>query len=276
VNGVSDTVADVLVVLTNWKRPANVRLIVQAFLAQTVPVDIVVVDNSPKDGESEFNEPELAARLLDVWRFRDNAGPPCRFAPSFMRHSHRYILFHDDDLLPGPRAVEHLMEAAKRAGERFATIGQTGRRFEGGPNSYRHPMPGYQWLYVPRNVKRSENLTPVDMTCRSHFVRADQMQHVLTFKWELLRTLGSEKVRPAIDVHDDLLLCLGIQKVKGWPSYLTHVGPPETCLRRQNLPAPYAVSERQPHHAERTDLIQWAELLGWRSVWQAAEKELAA
>jgi len=256
---------DVLVVLTNWVRPDNVVKIVSAFRSQTVPVQLVLVDNSPHEYEEFWREhPDTVSQLDDYWRFLNNAGPPCRFAPAWMRHDHKYVLFYDDDLLPGPRAVEYLLDMAESVKDAFATIGEIGRRFRQNASG--------EWQYVARNIGRGPALTPVDCTCRAHFVCAEVMSLVLQWKWQLLSRFGDdghlEGDRRGWWREDDFLLSLGIQAAMRWPSYLTPAGPPETQLKYKGLPAPNAHCARQFHCTDRDRHINMAAAIGWRSLIQ--------
>ena len=250
----------VLVVQTCWKRPANTRRQVEHLRSQSWPLRVVIVDNSPDD-----QEPLGVKRddmVVDIYRVHQNLGPPCRFLPAYSLHDYKYVWWLDDDFLPRPRALEHLVATAEKLDGKFSTISQKGRRFERAPV---HPKwEGKDWLYVQRNIKREEEPVPVDMTVRAHFVRADLIHHALSFKWELLSTFGESAVRPAIDIHDDILLCVGISKATGYPCYLTPTGPMDTLILGKDLPDDHAVSERLPHHMERTELINYAAQVGAR------------
>jgi hypothetical protein len=265
---------DVLSILTNYKRPRNLRLIVDAFRRQTHSVDIVVVDNHP-ESEQQFALPN-GLDVEDIWRFRNNAGPPCRFAPAWMLHQYKYCLFFDDDLLPGSRAVEHLQATAALLNGRFATIGRFGRRFHGGNRDYMGHYRGQgDWRYVPRNIKLGNRPTPVDMTCRAHFVRADCMWRVLEFTWAMRTKHGDDSHqkgdRRGWWREDDMLLALGIQRDTGYPSYLVPHGDPETSLRRAELPDKHAHSRRPDHGHDRSRCVRMAVECGWQSLWHDAE-----
>ena len=66
---------DVRVILTNWRRPKNLIPIAKAFREQSVPVEIVVVDNS--GGKKFALSDEVRDTVDDVITFGDNAGPAC-------------------------------------------------------------------------------------------------------------------------------------------------------------------------------------------------------
>lgn len=254
-----------LVILTNYTRPDNLPPIIRAFREQTVPVDIVVVDNAPlADGvgkETKLREgyPEPSFKDADdVWRFTRNAGPPCRFAPAFMDNDHEFFLFFDDDMLPGVAAVEHLVKTAERIAGPWATLGEIGRIYD-------------NCRYVSRNIRRWEGCRPVDMTARAHFVEAKRIGNVLETKRVLIDKFGDE-ARRLLSVHDDILLCqsaqlrfslrLGNQTC----SYLTPKGTSETLLRSRDLDdGKTGVSRRPNFLAERNRLIEMMHVIGWRS-----------
>jgi len=268
----------VLAVLTNYARPQNLPQIVRALRRQTHPVKIVIVDNSPAKTASEDGDQHDLTRIRksvdDIWRFEQNAGPPCRFAPAFMQHDCSHILFLDDDMLPGFHAVEHLVNTATQLKNEFATLGEFGRRFHGGNRSYMQGFHGRgEWRYVCRNVKRGHEPTPVDMTCCAHFVRADMMQHVLSFKWDMIHKHGCDEDldgdRRGWWREDDMLLSLGIQQGTGLKSYLTPMPRRRVrmSLRQRMLAAPHAHSSRPHHLQDRTRFIHLALQSGWQSLW---------
>ena len=259
--------ADVLVMLTNWKRPGNLVPIARAMRAQSVPVKIVVADNHPPvlaGADDPFALPAEVADLADdVWRWTTNAGPPCRFAPALMRHDCKYTLFYDDDMVPGPRAVEHLLRTADQLDGQFATIGEIGRRFHGDAGSG-------ELSYVSRNIRCRAHPVAVDMTCRAHFVRSSTIIGAIHLKWAMLSiahfSSTPNKVAEAVAIHDDILLCLGIQRDLGCPSYLIPQPTSSNTLKQSQLPSPWAVGARTEHITQRTSLIWWAEMAGWDRI----------
>ena len=188
----------VLVVLTNFKRPDNNRKIVQAFKRQShQPENTILLDfNGDIDGMD-----------CEIWRYPDPGGPACRFAPIVVAHKYDYILWHDDDLLPGDKCIEHYIDNAKKLNDKFATLGCVGRRFTYSDSRVE---------YVSRNLRLRRQPVWVDMTCRSHFVRADLAHHALRYMSE---------AKPFIDeseliIHDDFWLCLGIRYATRHASHL--------------------------------------------------------
>ena len=249
----------ILAIVTNYSRPNNIPLVVDALREQSVPVDIVVVDNSPeKPDGSDTLQLTLHDKSLwadDIWRFVQNHGPPCRFAPAFMDHSHEFIWFIDDDLLPGSRAVDHLCDTYEWMDGKVSTIGEIGR------------IHTPQGEYVRRNVRRQPFPCRVDMTARAHFVRTEHVRHVLNYKWDLINRFGDE-ARELVSIHDDLLLCCAIQMETAFPSCLTAVDPSESKLiRTRDLPdGGGGVSAKAGFLEQRHRLIQMFQAIGWESL----------
>ena len=236
----------VLVVLSLWKRPDNTLRQETAMMHHGT----AIVDSSPVQYGS--------------WNVPDH-GPPTRFAPAFMHHDYDAYLFLDDDFLPTEGAVANCVRVAQSLDWKFSTIGQVGRRYA--------PADDGGLRYVKRNIRLRSNPVPVDLTCRAHFVRADLMRHVLNFKWDLLdlvRAAGSEDDRALFGrscrTDDDLLLCHGIARATGWPSYLIPSGPAESMIIASELPdGGGGVSSQSDHVPRRNRMIQAARDVGWES-----------
>ena len=248
--------SNVLVVLTNWSRPANLPVIIQAFKRQTVSVDIVCIDNSHVDAMG------LGSVGVETWRVPRNLGPPCRFVPAAADVGHEFVLFFDDDMVPGPSAVDGLLKCAADCHGKFATIGQIGRRFG---SRRRGSILRYRRLNSPRLPR---HLCPCDMTCRAHFVRREAVVHALAFR-ELLIARKRADCLVHVGIHDDILLCQGAQLATGWPSYLIPIGAAEYDLNVCELDDSNALNHRRRSHVqERHDLANWSVELGWKSLWK--------
>jgi hypothetical protein len=260
----------VLVVLTNWKRPQNIPGILEALEQQTVKAPVLLVDNAPDPKPAGDPVDPLRARFLDVWRFTENHGPPCRLAPAMVYHDYRYYLFLDDDYLPGRCCVENMLANARSLRDRFSTIGWLGRRFkqESGALLYhygewrKHVVDPHGHLATPSRV---------DMTIRGHLVQACHVPHALSFKWKLM---GEHRASLATSLgrHDDFLLCQGIQTATRLPSYLAAAmaGGSEGARVWKELPTEddrdVAARHRPGHQEERTACIRAAARMGWRSL----------
>jgi hypothetical protein len=249
-------------IITNWRRLNNVDLILERLYAQTVPfAKIIVVDNA--DGKNRYTHlglEDMGHDKPDIWRFPDNGyGPPCRFAPALVNWRYKYTFFIDDDILPGPEAHAHLLEAAELLHDDFATIGEVGR-------VYALNQPNY--VYVRKDVLRlPERCTRVDLTCRAHFVRTANIKHAITMRDHLLAKFGAPQEGPDDWTrHDDILLCHGIQLYTDSCSYITHKGSDDTLIRAEDLPEPEAMWHRPGHVASRQDLINLTRQLGWEGL----------
>jgi len=251
--------SDVLAIVTNWRRPANVSRIVERLHNQTVRPTIVVVDNS---GRSTQAEPDLS-HADDAWTFNANHGPPCRWAPALMDTQHKYTLFVDDDLLPGVRAVEYCLQAAAELKDRFATLGAVGR-------IYGWQADGSKTLYRKRNVRRYQHeFRKVDLTCRIHFVLTELVYAAVRFRHLLSREQVPHHV---LCTHDDIILCQSVQIEMDAPSYLFPKSYGTSCdtkwsLLSKNLPANRAetVSAQPDHVSDRTALIKKC----WDTEWES-------
>ena len=266
---------EVLVVLTCYSRPQNMPQVIDAWNRQTVPVNVIVVDNrkwTPIDfetyqGDTESIEEYPCSQLsgngydapLDVWRWMENSGCPCWLAPAIMLgHKYKYIVRADDDLLPGKRAVEHLLKTAYVCDDDFSTIGQVGRRFT-------------EDKYNRSNVKQwpfcDSKMTRVDLTCRALMVKSRDVIHAFDFRQQLLDT-GEPDAAKLVDVHDDFLICMGVQLATEHPSYITsYTDDDETQLVKTDIPnGPESCYKRPGHYEERQRMVELSRMVGWRSL----------
>lgn len=243
------------VILSNWKRPDNLRPIIAALKQQTIPFSkVVLVDNAT----SAYSCPaDITASVTRYWRFPDdNLGPTNRFAPALLDYRPEYTLFLDDDLLPGIRMHEYLLEQARACSNVFATIGQIGRIYRKNVDD--------TLTYVMRDVTTNNStLTPVDLTCRAHFVKTADVRHALTMRDRLL----ADVEQPDWFRHDDILLCTGVQCATNQRSYVLSKPATEQAIIKKNLPNPHAISSRADHLSSRTALINATQrIAGWKSL----------
>lgn len=244
-----------LAVITNYLRPENVSQIIGILKAQ--PCDIVLADNSPDKGP--LRPGFEAGAVRDVFRWQINSGPPCRFAPALMLPEYKYVLFIDDDLLPGERCIELCEQAAKDLADRFATIGEMGRRF----------LPTQDGIaYDPTNITgRDKRIRVVDATVRMHFCVRKWVSHAIRMRDALIGRVSADALW-----HDDLLLCQGIQAAEKVPSYVLRRWGAEGSLIEKNMPMYQerfqAMSEKSSHVPTRTELLRSMQKLGWKSLYR--------
>lgn len=251
------------VILSNWRRPNNVKLILQQLADQTVRFDkIVVVDN----GVEPLSD-ETLKYVDDLWKFPDNkVGPPCRFAPALIDFRTDYTLFLDDDMLPGKNMHKTLLAVADAKNNMFATIGDIGRIYN---------LVGTRLVYERMDVRRdnafdpeyANGLRPVDLTCRAHFVITRNVLTAMEFREHLIQKVGPPDPDDADwSRHDDILLCHGIQAKTKYPSYILPDGDKEIRILNKNLPEPNAMWHRPGHATSRQWLLNNSKSFGWNSL----------
>jgi FkbM family methyltransferase len=229
------------VVLINYKRPANVRAIVKAFREQTVPCDIALIDAA---ADQEF---QLDKEVLDnvdvVYRCNKNFGPFDRYVPIGAFY-HEFTYFHDDDMLPGNRLIEHFVNSADSL-PGFGVLGQQGRIVDerGG--------------YHPSRVDRRDAPVPVDIVVRGFFVRTSNLP-------ALLQQRTNFGLIPSTELEDDLLLCTAMNMILGLTNYLTPIDvDPETKMNKSEMSGAHARHERWNHVPARTGFCSRAIASGW-------------
>lgn len=244
---------NLLLVLTNFSRPQNMPQVIRAWREQTVKADhLVVVDNAPPN----YYPCHTLDGVDDVWRMTRNLGCSCHLAPALMlSHRYSYTLFADDDLLPGPKAIETVLVKAKELKDDFATIGQVGRNFH-----LDQPI-GKRYVYgnAPDGM--------CDVTCRCSLVRSEGLPIILQFRDCLVETFGDDAA-DLTDIHDDLLTCLGIQGELRIPSYCFTPTDPSCRLIKTELGSndDKSVYRRPQHLAERNRFVDMAVQVGWKPV----------
>lgn len=249
-------VPSVAAILTNWKRPRNIPPLVESLRSQSLRPTIVLVDNSPTPPEQHGEPFYHVTRAVDeYWRFPDR-GVISRFAPALLDLSHEYTLFLDDDLLPGKRCVESLVELAGKLEDRFSTIGQIGRNYR---------RVGFAYEYIRRNVGRhATEPTPVDMTARAHFCVTSSIVECARW-WRHAANLLPSHV---ISHNDDVCLCQSIQRETGHASYLIPGWDSDCLLRTHDMPSNDALSASSGFVESRTKLINVFADFGWKSLAQ--------
>ena len=229
------------VVLINYKRPHNIRGIIQAFRQQTVPCHISLID-AAAGPEFEIGS-EIRAIADTVYSWNHNFGPYNRYVPIAV-YSHEYTYFHDDDMLPGRRLIEHLIQAADSLPQ-FGVLGQQGRYVSADGS------------YEPRGVARTDHFLPVDIVVRGYFVRTKNLPAVIEHR----HAMG---LFPDATLEDDLLLCTAMSMIHGLTNYLTpRDADPESSMNKSELSAEFARYVRGNHRVDRTNFCRRAIAAGW-------------
>lgn len=237
---------EVLAVVTSWKRPGSIPIVIESLRNQSVPVHVCLLACAQG---TDFGLPVSVRCSADTLiEFHKNDFGPCsRFIPPLMMPQFKWTLFAVDDHLMGPRYVEHLLATAERLNGKFATIGQQGRNLRDGELSGRRVMP-------------QVGPEPADCIITSELCLTADVPHALTFRSELLAK------NPSVSTfEDDLILCMGIQKAKGYPSIVAPAPDVESCWNTRRLDAPHALSARPNHRELRNEFVRTAIDCGWES-----------
>ncbi len=225
--------AEVECVVVAW-RAENLEPVLKAFRGQTVPCFVtVVVANRMANGAAV---PEEVLKLADrVFRLSEDFGAYNRFLPAFACDK-KYVYLHDDDMLPGPRCVEHFLREARRLGN-FGVIGQEGRIFPGG-NSYdaARILPGAE-------------ARQVDMIVRGYFLPSRNLPLILQARLDL-------ELRAGDDLEDDMILACAMRRNR-LPAYVIREHPdPATRNCCQELSNAAARHRRPDHLAKRQAFVR--------------------
>jgi hypothetical protein len=252
----------VLAVVQNWRRPFNIRQVVESLRAQTVPLHIALVDCAD---DPRFSVDQGTTRLCDdIFEAKRNNGPACRFIPPLMLPQFKHCYFAVDDHLPGPRHVECLLQTASRLEGEFATIGQDGRVVRGGQIVKRRMK---CWPDRPR---------PCDFITSSELIETRWIPSVVRWRRMVFEEFGDESLL----FEDDLTLCMAFQQevrarlgIEPVPCYLTPaVSSEEEWWAVRRLQSPHALSARPDHVERRNRYVQKAIAAGWSSQVALAEQ----
>lgn len=233
-----------------------------AWNEQSLTHDTVLFDNAPlKKSLACFVD--VLPLDLNIWRVPGNLGCAGHLAPAYaLAYLYEYIVFADDDFVPGPSALWKLVgEADALKKEGFATLGYYGRKFVTDHGRGRDHTYGYRYGNAPPGK--------VDLTIRGHLVQAQNLHHVLAFRQKMV-TAAPADGRRLTSIHDDMLLCLGIQAMTSRPSYVLKMEGEQRLIAR-DLDQSGAVYKRPEHLEERNEFIDLAEWCGWKSL---AERSL--
>jgi hypothetical protein len=230
-------------VIINWKRPENVALIVEALRNQTVPCTITICDChlSP-----EFSLDDKTRSMADrIYRWEHNLGAFSRYVP-LGGYDHLFTYLADDDLLPGPKCLEHFLKHSNLTD--FGVLGQRGRRI------------GEDGTYNTERVKRSRKLEEVDIIIQGYFVQTKNLHVVPRLRWEM-------GMQAQTDTEDDFIICVAMQLYGNLNCYLTPKdSDKETRMNYCELPSPHALAKRSDHKDRRTAFAQEAAKYGWRTL----------
>ena len=225
-------------IVTNFKRPENVRRIAQALKDQSVPIKLTIVDNDVSGFQLDAQTLALANLVI---RPSINIGPFCRYYAAFCSTA-EFVYIHDDDMLPGKKVIEHFLTHAE-SGPNFGVLGQHGRIAK--PNEY-----------DASSVSAESDFVEVDSVVRAYFVRTSNLHH-------LLRLRNHPEIREKCR-EDDLMLCSAMRLYGNLPILLTPKPGPGESVNATELLAPHAQCRRPDHYQRRTEFLRWIQSLGWK------------
>lgn len=257
---------EVLATVVNYRRPGNIPIVLKALRAQSVPLHVSLVECSP---DTEFALPlDFHKQADSYFAIQHNLGPCSRFLPPLMLTGFDYTYFQVDDFAPGCQYVEHLLRTADALRGEFATIGQEGRNvgfYQAKGRSQRQ-----FGLCHERICDDGESPVTCDVVTTSELCRTAYMVHAIEFRNDMIerhgiRIEGDDETGVSL-FEDDLILCFGIQRQTGWPSYATTrpIGDNRSWKARR-LPAPYALCARENHHELRDRFVRQAMECAWTS-----------
>src|SRR5690606_17948540 len=95
----------------------------------------------------------------------------------------------------------------------------------------------------------------------SELARTADVAHALKFRSDMLAE------NPNVSLfEDDLILCMGIQRATGYPSYVAAAPSAERCWNVRKLRAPHALCARPYHRELRNEFVQTAIKIGWHDM----------
>jgi hypothetical protein len=218
-----------------------VRKIVEAFQTQRQLASITLVDAA--EDYTFATDARTRAGVDRLITLRENIGSFNRFLPLLAYHS-AFIYFHDDDMLPGPQLLQTFLQIAQEH-PTFGVLGQDGRIFE-------------DEAYSAKSVLSTKGVTETDFVVRGYFVRRE----VLSAFPDWLNRLG---ILPRTE--DDLFLCTAA-RLAGWRVGVIAPRTREERMNQEEMPSPYALSQRPEHASNRTKFIHAARSAGWQSLSQ--------
>lgn len=193
------------VVLTNWRRPANIPRVRDSIRAQTERVRLTLIDASERGNECD------ASRFDRVFRM-PNCGSWNRMVIAG-GYDCEYTLFIDDDVLAGPTMVEEFLRFADAVENKFAVLGFKGRRWTVARDAQQGDRDGRD----PREVEivdQPQEPTAVGWLARVYFLQTKDIHHGVGER----HRIGNRLRLPS--VHIDAVLCLGITRATQQPCYV--------------------------------------------------------
>lgn len=206
-------------VVVNWKRPENIPVILEALRPQC---ELLTVINAGEPCDT---------RLADLTvTLSKNFGGINRY--SLTSHNCDYTYFHDDDMLPGSRLIEHFLEYSDKA----YVLGQIGR------------IVGERYNF--NDVPRTNDVVDVDLVVRGYFVNTKLLPEIFR-----LRQTFKNPIR-----EDDMMLAWAARRLKQRICITPANNDVETFINKVELPNQFATSSDPQLHLELRDKF-WKEVV---------------
>ena len=226
-------------VLMHWRRGWS-ESIIDSLKAQTHPCRVILVDASA-DGGKPLPAGALAkcdvvlstSKNIGAWN-RLHCIWECRAD---------YTFHLDDDLSPGPRAVEHFVRHAERIG-RFAVLGQFGRMYPDG--------------MIDRKTCVGQQAHPVevDNIVRGYFMPTAAHARMVDLKHLQLNTRG-----------EDISFSCGLKMHLGLKSYITPAEGRDTLIDTEGRDDGMGMcDEPEAHRNDRQAVLDALLARGWKPI----------
>lgn len=192
----------VTVVLLNFKRPDNIRKIVDSMITYKHVAEIIIVSNNPN---STFSYPHEKVLVLDMMAYEDDLGVAVRFKACLLAMN-QHVLIADDDLMVTEAGLSNLLTA--RHEHPWSVVGFWGR-------DYNHSHPDYAYVESGpghHDIALTKALLLDTCACRAFWEASHLMQdiaHKAAVTWngeDIFMSLVSTKVlgaSPYITPHQD-------------------------------------------------------------------------
>lgn len=205
-------------VVVNWKRPENIPVILEALRPQC---DFLTVINAGEPCDTTLADLTVT--------FSKNFGGINRY--NLASHICDYTYFHDDDMLPGSKVIEHFLEFSDKA----CVLGQIGR------------IVGER--YNSNDVPRTNEVVDVDLIVRGYFVNTKLLPEIFNIR-QKFKTHFRE---------DDMVLACAARRLKQRICLTPANEDIETLINKVELPNQFAISS-DPKHLEYRDKF-WKEVV---------------
>lgn len=161
---------EITVILNCYKRPEYLKEQIEAIENQTVkPKEIWIWYNNPEDREQidlskEFGEYKI---ITSNHNFKFHG----RFALGLLAQT-EYVVFFDDDTIPGPRWFESCFDTLEQTGD--AIIGTAGVLFTGTMDEFTYSRNAK----IGWNGSHYDEITKVDLVGHSWFLRKENLKYL--------------------------------------------------------------------------------------------------